>query len=73
MHMGKCLSDSFPIQNGLKQGDGLAPLLFRFAVEYAIMKMQGNQVGQKWDTYKLLACANDMNLLGDNIDTIKKL
>jgi hypothetical protein len=25
---GKHLSDSFPIQEGLKQGDALAPLLF---------------------------------------------
>jgi hypothetical protein len=29
----KYLSDMFPIQNGLKQGDTLAPLLFNFALE----------------------------------------
>jgi hypothetical protein len=27
VHKGKHLSDSFPIQNGLKQGDALSPLL----------------------------------------------
>jgi hypothetical protein len=27
VHIGKHLSDSFPIQNGLKQGDALSPLL----------------------------------------------
>jgi hypothetical protein len=32
----KYLSDSFPIQNGPKQGDALSPLLFSFASEYAI-------------------------------------
>jgi hypothetical protein len=34
----KHLTDSFPIQNGLKQGDALSLLLFNFALEYAISK-----------------------------------
>jgi hypothetical protein len=64
--IGKLLSDSFPIQNGLKQGDALPSLLFNFALEYAIRKVQENQVGLKLNgTRQLLAYA-------DNIDTIKK-
>jgi hypothetical protein len=67
------LSDSFPIQNGLKQGAALSPLLFNFALEYAIKKVQENQVGLKLNgEHQFPAFSDDVNLLGDNIDTIKK-
>jgi hypothetical protein len=70
VHIGKQLSESFPIQNGLKQDD-LSPQLFSFALEYAIRKE--NQVGLKLNgTQQLLAYIDGVNLLGDNIDTIKK-
>jgi hypothetical protein len=73
VHTGKYLSDSFPIQNGLKQGDALSPLLFNYALEYAIWKVQENQVGLKLnETHQLLAYADDVNLLGDNIDSTEK-
>jgi hypothetical protein len=38
VHIGKNMSDAFPIQKGLKQGDALSPLLFNFSLEYAIRK-----------------------------------
>ena len=37
--VGKNLSDMFPIRNGLKQGDALLPLLFNFALQYAIRRV----------------------------------
>jgi hypothetical protein len=74
VRIGKYLSDMFPIQNGLKQGDALSPLIFNFALEYVFKKVQENQVVQKLNgTHQLLVYTDDVNLLGDNIDTIKKI
>jgi hypothetical protein len=73
VYIGKHLSDNFPIQNGLKQGDALSPLLFNYVSEYAIKKVQENLVGLKLNgTHQVLVYADDVNLLGDNIDTAKK-
>jgi hypothetical protein len=72
VHIGKYLSDNFPIQNGLKQGDGSSPLLFNFALEYDIRNVQEKQVGIKLNwTHQQLVYADDVNLVSDNIDTIK--
>jgi hypothetical protein len=46
---------------------------FQFVLECAIRKVQENQVGLKWSgTHQVLAHAEDVNLLRDNIDTTKK-
>jgi hypothetical protein len=73
IHIDKHLSGNFLIQNGLKEGDALSPLLFNFALEYAISKVQEKQVGLKLNgTYQIVAYANDVSQLGHNRDTMKK-
>jgi len=63
----------FPIRNGLKQGDALLPLLFNFALEYAIRRVQVNQDGLKLcSTHQLLVYADDVNILGGSVHTVKE-
>jgi hypothetical protein len=48
-------------------------LLLNIAFEYAIRKVQENQVGFEFNgTYLLLVHADDINLLGDSINAIKE-
>jgi len=67
------VSDRFPIRNGLKQGDALLPIIFNFALEDAIRRVQVNRDGSKLNgTHQLLAYADDVNILGGSIHTLKE-
>jgi hypothetical protein len=69
----KLLVMNFPIQNGLKWRYASLPILFNISSGYAIRKVQEIQMGLKWNgKHQILSYADDVNLLGDNIDTIKK-
>ena len=67
------MSDMFPIKNGLKQRDVLSSLLFNFALEYDITRVQIKQDGLKLhSTHQFLVYADDVNIMGGSIHTIKK-
>ena len=67
------MSDVFPIRNCLKQDDALSPLLFNFALVYAIRRVKVNQDDLKLNgTHQLLAYADDVNILGGSIHTVKE-
>jgi hypothetical protein len=49
------------------------PLLFNFALDYAIRRVQVNKDGLKLNgTHQLLVYANDLNMLGRSVPTTKK-
>ena len=73
VRLGENVSDKFPIRNGLKEGDALTTQLFNFGLEYAIRRVQVNQVGLKLNgTHQLLAYTDDVNILGGSIHTLKE-
>ena len=48
-------------------------MLFNFALQYAIRRVQVNQGGLKLNgTHQLLAYADDVNILGGSVNTVKK-
>jgi len=50
-----------------------SPLLFNFALEYAIKRVQVNQDGLKLNgTHQLLVYADGVNILGGSVDTVKE-
>jgi hypothetical protein len=56
------------LTEGLQQGDGLAPLLFNTALEYAIrqLSVDVNLSGQ------IIGYADDMNIMGRPMQTEKR-
>jgi hypothetical protein len=70
----KHLSDAFLVQNGLKQGDALSPLILNFALECVIKKVQENQEELELElngAHQLLIYA-DVNLLGEKHNYYKE-
>jgi hypothetical protein len=67
------LTDKFPSQKGLKRGHALSPFLFNFALQHAIWEVKENQAGLKLNgTHQLSAYANDVNIVSENTDNIRK-
>jgi hypothetical protein len=69
----KYMYDSLYIKSGMKQ-DALSALLFNFALEYAIGRVQVNQNGLKLNGGdQLLVSADDVNVWGGSIHVLLRI
>ena len=73
VRVGRFLSVAFPILCDLKQGDALSPVLFNFALEYVIRKVQENRICLELNgKHQLLLYGDDVNMLGENLQTVRE-
>ena len=73
VRVGRFLADAFPIHCGVKQVDALSPLLFNFALDYAIRRVQENRIGLDMNgKYQLFVYADDVNMRGQNLQTVRE-
>ncbi|KAF0769008.1 ribosome biogenesis protein TSR3 isoform X1 [Aphis craccivora] len=70
------LSREVQVNTGLRQGDALSPITFNLVLEKVIRMMNiSPDEGVKLDgtSISVLAYANDIVLLGNNINTVKSM
>lgn len=66
------LTDEFIIEQGLRQGDGLAPILFNIALHKIIKEMKFDTKGTiLTKEQQLVAYADDINIIGRSIRAVK--
>lgn len=67
------VTDEFEVRQGLRQGDGLAPMLFNLALEWVIRKTSVQRsVSIATHSVQLLGYADDVNIVGRSLLAAKE-
>lgn len=68
------LSETFEVETGVRQGDGLSPLLFNIAIEDALQMTRQTNLGIKvGSNINVLAFADDVTLLAETKEDLEQL
>jgi hypothetical protein len=74
MRVDNTLSNALEVNNGLKQGDALSPMLFNLVLEKTIRKIQkettGITIGER--KIQVLGFTDDLNILGNSLNDTKR-
>lgn len=67
------MSEVFPIETGLRQGDALSPILFNIAMQSVIRKVQKDSIGLKIENQNMViaAYADDIIIMGETEDQVR--
>ncbi|XP_054287945.1 uncharacterized protein LOC129003672 [Macrosteles quadrilineatus] len=66
--------NTFEVNSGVRQGDGLSPILFNFAIEEALQKVAEKNIGVKIGTkINILAFADDVVIITEKLEDLKAL
>ena len=70
---GSTFSDSFPVTNGVRQGDVLSPILFTLYMDDLLMDLKSQGVGCFWDSFfaGALCYADDLVLLAPSPSALR--
>ena len=72
VRIGLFLSDAFLIHCGLNQRDVPLSSLFNFTLEFAIWRVNENIIGLEMNGKRHLVYADDVNMLGENLQTVRE-
>lgn len=68
------ISEEFEVGTGVRQGDGLSPLLFNIALEDALQRVRGTNIGvEVGSKVNILAFADDVVILAEDKEDMEEL